>query len=163
MNYLLMVFLSFVGVLCPIFNTEVSFLALSYKVENLLLLSAAAATGSTGAFVVFYFVGAGSRNLSRRLKAKADAIDVERFKRSGLLVLASSSLASVPPCTPLSIVAGTLRYNLLEFTGVFLSMRMLKYLLIGCFYDQIHGVLLRALRALESIAEPVLQLLQRAI
>ncbi len=156
-----MLFLAFLGIICPIFNTEVSFLAMSYKVSNMVLLSAAAAAGSTGGFLVFYFVGSGSRNLSRKLREKVESIDVDKFNKSGLFVLASSSLASLPPCTPLSIVAGTLRYNLVKFISVFLLFRMLKYWVIGCFYEQLHEALLKGLHALESFAEPVLQFLQR--
>jgi len=159
-DYLLMVFLGFVGILCPIFNTEVSFLAMSYKVQSTLLLSVAAGAGSTGGFVVFYFVGAGSRNLSRRLREKVAAIDVDRFSRSGILVTASSCLASIPPCTPLSIAAGTLRYSLGRFTAVLLVFRSLKYWVIGCFYEQIHAALLQGLAALERVAAPLVESLK---
>jgi len=163
MDYLLMLFLAFLGIICPIFNTEVSFLAMSYKVGNLVLLAAAAAVGSTAGFMVFYAVGAGSRNLSARLKSKVEAINVDKFRKSGLLVLSSSALASVPPCTPLSIAAGTLRYDPVKFAGVFVPVRMLKYWIIGCFYDQIHGLLLRVLHELESLSGPILQFLERTI
>jgi membrane protein YqaA with SNARE-associated domain len=160
LDYLLMVFLAFLGILCPIFNTEVSLLAMSHKVDNQALLCAAAAFGSTGGFVVFYFVGAGSRNISRKWKERVDAIDLGKFHKSSLLVMAMSSLASIPPCTPLSIAAGTLRYSLTRFVPVFLVFRMIKYSIIALFYQQLHDLLLRGVAALEGVWEPVLRFLE---
>jgi membrane protein YqaA with SNARE-associated domain len=163
LDYLLMLFLAFLGILCPLFNTEVSLLAMSHRVDNQALLCAAAAVGSTGGFLVFYFVGAGSRNISRKWKERVDAIDLSKFQRSSLLVMAMSSLASIPPSTPLSIAAGTLRYSLARFVPVFLVFRMVKYSMIALFYQQLHDLLLRGAAALEGIWGPVLRFLKHLL
>ena len=130
---------------------------MSYKVHSMVWLSLAAGAGSTIGFVVFYFVGAGSRNISQKLKEKVDAIDVDKFNKSGMVVMAISSLASIPPCTPLSIAAGTLRYSMMKFVVVLFLFRTLKYGIIGCFYDQLHTALLKGMHALEGFSSPVVE------
>jgi membrane protein YqaA with SNARE-associated domain len=158
MNYLLMVGLAFLGVICPIFNTEVSFLALSYKVHNIFVLAAAATVGSTGGYILLYYLGMGSRKMSRKLKEKVESINIEKFRKSSVIVLATASLVSIPPVTPLCIVAGTLRYDLRKYVVVILLCRMIKYTIIGLFYDSIHAALLDVLHVLEEWGNDMLEL-----
>ena len=140
LDYLLMFFLAFVGIVFPIFNTEVTFVAMTYRENHLLVLAAAAAAGSTMGFMIFYYLGTTSRNFSKKLREKVEAIDITKFNRSSFLVLATSCLVSVPPCTPLVIAAGALRYHLKRLIPILLLFRMIKYTLLAYFLDTIHSV-----------------------
>jgi len=138
-DYLMMFLLALLGILCPVFNTEVSFLAMTYRDNHLLVLSGAAAVGSSAGFMVFYYLGFSSRRLSRKLEEKVRSIDLNRFGRSSVLILATSYVLSVPPCTPLSIAAGALRYSLKKLIPCLFLFRFLKYVLLAYFFDSIHG------------------------
>jgi len=156
MDYLLMLFLALLGILVPIFNTEVSFLAMTYRDNHLLALSAAAALGSTLGYMVLYTLGKKSRNFSTKIKEKVDRIDLNKFKKSAVLVMGTSFTLSLPPCTPLSIAAGALRYNIKKFFVFALIFRFLKYGALAYFFDAIHGYLQVVIDAFSRYMEPLM-------
>ena len=156
LDYPLMFFLALIGVVFPLFNTEVTFMAMICRENHILVMAAAAAAGSSTGFMIFYYLGVTSRNLSEKLKEKVEAIDINKFNRSGFLVLASSCLISVPPCTPLIIAAGALQYPLRKLIPVVLLFRMVKYTLLAFFFDTIHSVVQADVTAIEKRIENLL-------
>lgn len=151
MDYIIMLFLGLLGVLCPIFNTEVTFYIMVNKGGNLILLSAAAAIGSSAAYCVFYWMGLKARGISGRLREKVEKIDINKFKKSSIAVTGSSFILSLPPSTPLAVVAGMLKYHFPKFIALVLVFRMIKYTLIAYFYDSINVHLHQFYQYIKSI------------
>ena len=94
-------------------------------------LALAAAAGQLVSFLLLYVFGHRILTKWRKLKEKVDRFDVGKFRTSGTFMLVTGASVGFPPHTVLSILAGSLKYNLIAFGCISAVGRVLRFFFLA--------------------------------
>lgn len=96
-----------------------------------ILLSITSALGQFVGFTILFFFGDRIIGKVKKIKAKIDKVDMEKYRRSSYLLLILGAITGIPSFTILSLLAGTLKFKFLPYGLICISGRILRFMVLA--------------------------------